>query len=153
MLSGSRGLFLALSAAGQARPSSVHHGACLGPGRAPWRCSEHPTSLSSLFFSRGCVPPRCSSRAGAWSTRAGCCRVADAEVVTPLCTPLCTPLVASPIAPLITFCGCFPLLSPSHMGVVNGDTNVPGSTRSGYCMRFVNALFLCPMVVLAAFVS
>ena len=29
---------------------------------------EHPTSLSRLFFARGCVPLRCSSRAGAWKT-------------------------------------------------------------------------------------
>ena len=61
--------FLALSAAGQARRPSVHYDACLStPGQAPWRCSEHPTSLSWLFFSWGCVPPRCSSRARAWKT-------------------------------------------------------------------------------------
>ena len=26
-----------------------HYDACLDPGRAPWRCSEHPTSLSCFF--------------------------------------------------------------------------------------------------------
>ena len=36
----------------------VHCDACLDPGRAPRRCSEHSKSLSSLFLSRGCVPPR-----------------------------------------------------------------------------------------------
>ena len=54
--------------AGQARRKWVHCDACLDPGRAPWRLSEHPTSLSWLLFSRGRVPPRCSSRDGAWKT-------------------------------------------------------------------------------------
>ena len=38
-LSGGRGFFLALSAAGQARGPWVHYDAGLDPGRAPWRCS------------------------------------------------------------------------------------------------------------------
>ena len=37
LFSGDRGYFLALSAAAHAGGSSVHHGASLGPGRAPWR--------------------------------------------------------------------------------------------------------------------
>ena len=41
----------------------------MGTPRRTWRCSEHPTSLSWLFSSRGCVPPRCPSRAGAWKNR------------------------------------------------------------------------------------
>ena len=49
---GGRVFFLALSAAGQARRPPVHHDACLDLGRAPWRCSEHSTSLSWLFFQR-----------------------------------------------------------------------------------------------------
>ena len=36
-LSGARGSFLALSAAGHVGGPPVHHGASLGPGRAPWR--------------------------------------------------------------------------------------------------------------------
>ena len=59
---------LALSAAGQARRPSVHYDARLDPGRAPWRCSEHLTSLIWLIFSRGCVAPRRSSRTGASKT-------------------------------------------------------------------------------------
>ena len=35
--SSDRGSFLALSAAGHAGGSRVHHGASVGPGRAPWR--------------------------------------------------------------------------------------------------------------------
>ena len=42
--------FLALSAAGQATHPSVNHATCLDPGRAPWRCSEYPTSPSCLFL-------------------------------------------------------------------------------------------------------
>ena len=34
---GARGYFLARLAAGHAEGPSVHHGAGLGPGRAPWR--------------------------------------------------------------------------------------------------------------------
>ena len=41
---------LTLSAAGQARGPSVYYDNCLDPGRAPWRCSEHSTSLIWLFF-------------------------------------------------------------------------------------------------------
>ena len=37
LFSGARGSFLALSDAGHARGPPVHHGASLGPGRAPWR--------------------------------------------------------------------------------------------------------------------
>ena len=37
LFSGVRGFFLALSAAGHAWGPAVHHGASLGPGRAPWR--------------------------------------------------------------------------------------------------------------------
>ena len=38
LFSGNRhGYFLALSAAGHAGIPPVHHGARLGPGRAPWR--------------------------------------------------------------------------------------------------------------------
>ena len=55
------------SAARRARGPSVHHDACLDPGRPPWRCSEHSTSLSWLFLSRAWVPP-CLSRAVAWKT-------------------------------------------------------------------------------------
>ena len=48
-------LFLALSAA---VGSWLYYDACLDPDRAPWWCSEHPTSLSWLFLSRRCVPLR-----------------------------------------------------------------------------------------------
>ena len=36
LFSGARGPFIALSAPGQASGPPVHHGASLGPGRAPW---------------------------------------------------------------------------------------------------------------------
>ena len=51
-------VFLALSAAGQARRDSVHFDARGNPGRDPWRCSQRSTFLNWPFFSRGCVPPR-----------------------------------------------------------------------------------------------
>ena len=37
LFSGARGSFVALSAAGHEGDQPVHHGASLGPGRAPWR--------------------------------------------------------------------------------------------------------------------
>ena len=37
LLSSARGSFLALSAAGHAGDPPVHHGASVGPDRAPWR--------------------------------------------------------------------------------------------------------------------
>ena len=48
LLSGDRGFFLPLSAAGQARGPWVHYDACLDPDRAPWRRSGHFTSISWL---------------------------------------------------------------------------------------------------------
>ena len=42
--------FLAPSASGRARRPSVHHDACLDPGRAPWRCSDF------FFFSHFYFP-------------------------------------------------------------------------------------------------
>ena len=69
-------VFLAISAAGQAsyavlgsqgntktRGPSVHYDACLDPGRAPWWCSEHSTSLGwhqesdGLFFRKQPLSP------------------------------------------------------------------------------------------------
>ena len=64
LFSSVRGYFTSLSAAGQARRPSVHD-ECRDPGRAPWRCTAHSTSLNWLFFSRGCVPP--------WLSRVGMC--------------------------------------------------------------------------------
>ena len=37
LFSGTRGSFLALSAAGHAGGPTAYHGACLGPEPAPWR--------------------------------------------------------------------------------------------------------------------
>ena len=50
--------FHRLTVAGQARGPWVHYDACLDPGRAPWRCSEHSKSLTWLFSSGVFAPPR-----------------------------------------------------------------------------------------------
>ena len=69
LFSGGRGFFSCAFGCGASKaPIGTHYDARLDPGRAPWRCSEHSTSLSWLLLSRGCVPPPCSSRVGAWKT-------------------------------------------------------------------------------------
>ena len=54
VFSSGRRFFFALSAAGQAWGPPVRYDTCLDPSRAPWRCSEHSTSLNWIFISRGC---------------------------------------------------------------------------------------------------
>ena len=54
LFSDAHGYFLALSAAGHANGPPVHHGASLGPGRAPWRVLWAFKVAKSGKKSRGC---------------------------------------------------------------------------------------------------
>ncbi|CAM9225965.1 unnamed protein product, partial [Laminaria digitata] len=60
--------FLALSAAGHAGGPRVHYGACLSPGRAPWRVLWASKIARAGPFSRDRFPPS-QSQAGRWKPK------------------------------------------------------------------------------------